>query len=404
MDEYNKDNQHIDLDEHYEELSGLYRKKPFSQNYLYASRKNTSKVISEEKKESLFANESNLPSELNDEYYDNYIEKYTNRDREYWDWLYIRKYMEKVRIFYLALSNVLYRKFEPINKSSLPKFINLELIGAIDINDLASQLSNAEKELSQQFNKFKERSVVSSYFNKYNPLKRLQLLGAKAWTMYHMLNKDLPVRDVIKFTDSHKRFLNSGFHNDEDLITMYRGATIVNREVRLYVKPNLLSERHPFANLYDDIASDEVYNELISSIGGYTTDEYDNIMTYVLEYLGDKVGSDNDINELISFYNSYDEIYKNIYDINAKTNELNLLKSQRTVNRLPLFSYDSQYDDGGSFDMYETCIEDIHRAKHILSTNKYVNDKIRYDLSRIIKVAKGAIDNASALHEETHEI
>lgn len=404
MDEHNKDNSHIDLDEHYEELSGLYRKKPFPQTYIYRHSQNNSKRITEEKKESLFANTNELPIELNNDYYDNYIEKYTNRDREYWDWLYIKKYMEKLRIFYLALSNVFYRRFEPIDKSSLPKFINLELIGVLDINDLASQLSSAEKELSQQFNKFKERSVVSSYFNKYNPLKRLQLLGAKAWTMYHMVNKDIPVRDVIKFTESHKRFLDSGFHNDEDLITMYRGATIVNREVKLYVKPNLLSKRHSFANLYDDIASDEIYNELISSIGGYTTHDYGDIMSYVLDYLGDKVYTDNEINELISLYNSYDEIYKNIYDTNAKTNELNLLKSQQTVQRLPIFSYDARYEDGGSFDMYETCIEDVNRIKHILSTNKYVNDKIRYDLSRIIKVANTAINNASALHEETHEI
>ena len=352
-----KDNSHIDLDEHYEELSGLYRKKPFSQTYLYSTRQNTPKEVSNVKEQSLFSKKEYFPIEFNDDYYDKYIEKYSKRDREYWDWLYIRTYMQKVKVLYLALSNVLYRRFSPVDKDNLPKYLNLDLIGSLDINDYALQLSNAEKDLSQQFNKFKERSVVSSYFNTYGPLSRIHILGAKAWIIYHMLNKDLPVRDVIKFTDSHKKFIDSGFHSDEDLITIYRGATIVNREVQLYVKPNFLAKRHTYANLYDNIPSDEIYNEIISSIGGYTTHHYDEIKRYVLDYLGDKVYNDKDMNELINFYNSYDKIYKNIYDTNLMTNEL--ISSQRLGNQLTKFSYDARCEDGGSFDMYEHCIETI---------------------------------------------
>lgn len=409
-----KNNLDVDYwDEHYDDLSGLYRKKPFSSKTYsfmdFPASSRTQPTKNRSRNEPIAIQPAGkLPKELEEDYYLDYRDGYSRHACEFWDWEYFRRFMEKVKLMYQVVISEFARKFPRIDKSKIPAWVNLNDEERFDLEDIASRLTNAEKELAEQLNKFKPRSVLT-YCRRYKPLDRVRRMSAQSWTIYHAMQKDLaddlPIKDPLAFAKAYEKFLSSGLHDASELLTMYRGVKVVKREVNLHVKTDFLAKAHPSADLYADIIGEEMYGNMIELIGGLRVEKYDEIENELRLSLSPVLSTDNQVREIVEIYDEYDTIYKLIYDVNHITGKLvNLrLNTPRNDYFMPMFAYDST-DGSGSYDMYEKCIEYREKICNIIMENKYVNEKIKFDLTRLVKYLTQAIENGRNVHEESYHV
>lgn len=252
------------------------------------------------------------PTEFDFNYY---IQKRDNFDRscpDYWEWEHFRKYCKAVYNLYLSALKQFCEKFN-VEKAAfnLPDCLTL----ATSFKDLElarNDLREAEQKLYMQFNK-SNRSIKAK-INKFAPLKKLKQYASEALSLYYVLTEELYLKSAIKFK---KFYENYDFNTDLDNLLCFRSCVLLERQTRLFVKPDLLTDKHHLHNpdLYADVNFVEIYNKLCNLTNAFTTDFYSAKLQELAPKI-DELKTNKNYSNIITLYENFDFINLLMYHVN----------------------------------------------------------------------------------------
>lgn len=330
---------------------------------------------------------SHFPPEFDPEYY---IEKQNNAkiDSEKWDWIKYAQYAQAVFNMYKNVAYKFYTKYaDNIKNMNLPDFV-LDNSNQTDIDILAKKLDNSEKELIAQFSRYGR--TVSAKINRHKRLENLQNYAVFGWIMYHILNHSLgiPLNNSIRFKSVYE---NMNEDNAIDLIRIYRGCKILQRNYRIYVRNNFMEKQGHY--LYKDIDIKEKYDELVKNLNGITSKECEAILQRIRPKIASLKNQNSSLKNLIDFYHRYDDIQRTIYEINRINNEW-------IQNKGWYVFCDSSYSDGQ--DVYKRG-ENYKRFCEQVKNNCSQYDEIFVkDIEKLLNELNEALISANIAHKASH--
>ena len=237
-----------------------------------------------------------LPSEFDNEFYDDHINKFGRNSEDYWAWIKFKNYANAVYPFYVKTCALFYKKFQLKEGETLPNYITTNI--NIDLEVLLKDLKRAETALISQYSK--SRRTVQAHINKYVPLKRLVEHAGKAKIMYRALTENLCVADAINFK---RQYTKLNLHKNLDVLKAFRGCRIMDYQIKKHVKPN--TDFHN--SIYERLDYLDLYNTILTSVDAFVTTDYQDIVISMFE----KIDEINDLPEyslLVYLYNNYEDI------------------------------------------------------------------------------------------------
>ena len=335
-----------------------------------------------------------LPKEFDEDYYiekrDRYSrESYIRDSVDYWCWERYRTYANAVFNFYRAVASQFYATYAP----------DMELPGILDtksqndnIDELAVLLDDQERKLMSQFTK--SNRTVRAKINKHTTLARLESYATKAWLMYHVCKGDIaiPVRNAIGFT----RFYAQADRSDDiDMIRIYRGCQLLQRNFRLYIKSKFLFKQDHF--LYTDVDARIPFNEILESINVINIQKNDEIQTEIspdIERLKEK---DMKFRFLIDFYRAFDDMQHTLYEIDYITHKYRESPSEG-ISLYSLSSY------GVGVDVFDRGLKYYKWCK--IESSKYddIDDLFANDIKKMIDRLYSSLTDAKDIYNHTHQM
>lgn len=340
-----------------------------------------------------------IPIEFTNDYYINGKDRrnsFIKGTYQYREWEAYRRYAMALCDFYYNCRQKFYETFSQ-KDMNFPKLKNPQ-----DLKKLADAVAESETFLTQTFHRGDRRTIKAKVEN-HAPIKRLHMYGAKAWIMYHMLENDnqknnyMPIRAQIEF----KQILTSLDENNPiDLLYILRKTTIYTKRLNVIGK-NFLKVYHGGyhktdynkENLYSRIDSLQVYDEIATSLGANTQQEYLNLKNKALANL-ERIGVDKNQISLINYYKMLEEVYDVSLEVNGITNQL---KNGAFLGINPyIIHLTNKTIDGFKYmnDFLQSCIR--------LKTNlESLPDSNNYQI--FIKDLNSSINNASRTIEYSKE-
>ncbi len=252
------------------------------------------------------------PPEFDYKYYYQKRDSFDRSCPDYWEWELFRKYCKAVYKLYVSAINAFCEKFN-VEKTAfnVPNCI-VEETQIKDIEFARNELREAEQKLYMQFNK-SNRSIKAK-INKFAPLKKLRQYAGEALTLYYVLTEELYLKSAIKFKNY---YLNYNFDADLDNLLCFRNCVILERQTRLYIKPDLLTDKHHLhnADIYDGVNFAENYNNLCQITNAFNTDFYSKKLIDIEPKIEELKNNKNYYN-IITLYENFDYINLLIYHVN----------------------------------------------------------------------------------------
>ncbi len=337
-----------------------------------------------------------LPLELQNKYYIDKRNRYLRHTHEYWDWDKLRYYASKVSLFYPTITKLFLNTFAPDMASNFPEWARNGSSKVVEIDPIVESMNVVEGELVRQFYHFRERSVIPQ-FNKHSTLRRVQSYGAEAWMMFHALRGDIPVKTALKFKSKYDEL---NLDEELDQLLAYRGCIVLKRQLSLYVKSDMLTTSgHGLQDLYTNLDSRAVYDNLMKKIGAFTTRDYDDIIAKVKPNLLEIAKNDAKMCKLLEFYDNFDNIMKITYDLKHITKELVALRDQSYFPRDFSHTYSYIVNDRDYFELANRWLVYLKRINCIDTSSEV----IKYDIDTLFNRLEDAIIEATPWHYLCHE-
>lgn len=260
-------------------------------------------------KQSKEENPVSIPPEFDPQYF---IDKRNSArtDSEAYDWLRYGQYANTVRTMFSSVAYRFYTKYsQNIDELQLPEYI-LQSNTEQDIDLLAKNLDNSEKNLVSQF--ARNNRTVQAKINKHKRLENLQNYAVRTWLMYHILNHsiDIPLKNSLRFKAVYKD-LDQG--NQLDLLRIYRGCKILERNFRIYLRPTFMENQGHY--LYKDVDISRVYDDIVRNLGGITAKQCQGILSSIRPKIFQMKNENREAKYIINFYHYFDDIQRTIYEI-----------------------------------------------------------------------------------------
>lgn len=327
-----------------------------------------------------------LPKEFDSSYY---LEKQKKAkfDADIWDWIRYRKYAQAVYEMYKNITYNFYKKYaEDIEDLDFPAFINKD--SNVNLDELAKRLDNAETELSSQF--YRNNRTVQAKINRHKTLENLQDYAVKTWIMYHILNHsmDIPLKNSIRFKKVYESLDESDAIN---LIRIYRGCKILQRNYRIYVRSNFMEKQGHY--LYKDVDIKEKYDSLVASLNGITSKECEDILQDIRPKIADIKENNQDLKNLIMFYHKYDDIQRTVWEIKR-------IGQEWEQNKGWYVFFDSSYDDGK--DVYIRGENYKRFCEQVAKECKSLDEIFQADIKKIITELDEALQYSKQAHDISH--
>lgn len=330
-----------------------------------------------------------LPKEFDNDYYIERRDKYDRHTSQYWDWEYFRRYAKEVLCSYKNMAGYLYTTMPPIDPGDVPNFVDITKPpeDEIDIDDLIV----AESQLIRQFARSKR--TIQAKINKHSALSRLQMYAAKTWVMYFALTGKVPIKDNVSVKTNYTN-LDKG--DIEQVLKMYRSVKLLEFYIKRYVPRAILGKyKETYREVYKTLSFDEIYDEIIKSVGGATLDDCIDIEKELSPSLVSTAESDQRIKSLLKFYNSYLQMRHMANKTNIRTYMWNNGDKGRFI-----YSGDDGEDTGKDF--YQESKKYL-KACLKLKSKLNENDMPFYkDVCKICNELQEAIQNATDAYNISH--
>ncbi len=332
-----------------------------------------------------------LPKEFDSQYYIEKQNQYSKNDfrSPYWEWYRLRQYSKAVFDMYKNIAYQFYSTFsEDVDNIDLPKFVLRENKN-VNFDALAKVLDNVENELIAQFSR--NNRTVQAKINRHKPLENLQNYGMNTWLMYHILNKsiDIPLKNALRFKQA---YLQTDENNSLDLIRIYRGCKILQRNYLIYLRPNFMKNQGHY--LYEDMDITLKYDELVKSLGGVTSNECEEILSSIRPKIANIKDTSTGIKKLIEFYHRFDDIYRTVWEIKQACQVWQQEKGWYIF-------YDNSY--GGDVDVFVRGEGYKKFLVSLLANGEDYDEIYLYDINKLLKELNNALDLAKPIHDISHQ-
>ncbi len=330
------------------------------------------------------------PKEFDFSYYRSKRDVYDKSNSGYWEWEYFKQYSKSAYEFYSAVNLEFCKRFNlSIYDLDLPKCVQQTKISA-DLDTLANNLKDAENKLCNQYNI--GRRTVSGKLNKHSTLKRLRDEIAQTWVIYFCLTENLFLKAGLNFK---KLYSNLNINNDIDVLRCYRGCKIMQRNLSVYVKKNLLTNKHHNLReeLYSDFDAKAYYNELLMCLGLFNEEDYAEILNYIAPQI-EALQENETMRNIIDFYDTFDYVNLLIFYINKIANNY---KNSDFV-RYMVFN-DIEGIEGN---IYLQASNYLKNLSAIITQVKDANEIFYNDMLELKNKLDFALENAKEVYERSY--
>ncbi len=320
-----------------------------------------------------------LPKEFDYDYYRSKRDAYHHSSIEYHEWKCFERFSRAVYEFYRQVVRAYYGVFKQ-GISNLPNFekscLNLK---EMDLDEMAENVERAEAELILQFSR--GRRTIKAKLNKHATLNHLKDYAARAWVMYYALKKKLYFNDSINFKRAYQHY---NLDDDKDKLRAFRGREMMKYKIHTNVPPNFLIVRfhHP-SSIYEGVDNTAILNDLVKNAGGFTTDEYDTII------------SNEEMQSLNQKFGNLMIIYQDYGYINSLIASIRRIADYYYTSQINTYGIFIQRDREDSEDMYEQA-KNYYELICDLSTKDYGEpfvfdlESLKQKLEDVLKFSKKA--------------
>ncbi len=258
-----------------------------------------------------------IPDCFDEDFYIKNREKFSNSSLDYWEWTKFLRFSNAVYSFYRQMSAEFYSNYTPIKP--IPEFIDLKLKKE-NLDDILTSINYAENQLIEQFDK--SRRTLKAKVNTIKPLKEVVNYAATAWIMYFANTENLYIKNSINFKNKYAEY---DFENDLDILKAYRGCVVMKYLTSKVIDENLITEKINRSNkIYGNIDAEKLTNQLLETVGGFTTYDYNKIQEELLEKL-ENLNPEYD--NLVWFYKNYIKMQETAKKVQEITENNKLLLS-----------------------------------------------------------------------------
>lgn len=276
--------------------------------------------IFELKEEQENKQELNLPKCFNDDYYEDKINRCDHGSDNWYRWSSLRRYMLKVKTFYIALMVKLNTSIDkPVN---LPGYIKLEE-NPKPIDMKAKDLQEQEEKLMKCFDD--SNSKFEKKLEKHSTLQELREYGAKCWLLYQNLTRDNYYHAIIDFKSRNE---DKDLTVERNIALLFVGHTktksFVKTKVKDYFSTNRLvnpfKEKQPKSiGVYANLPTEPLFASIMETFNGYNYLENEEWFKNIIPQLTDEKAI-----QVVEFYKNYSHIkvvYKKLLYIAKNYND-----------------------------------------------------------------------------------
>lgn len=316
-----------------------------------------------------------LPKAFDDDWYNNKIEK-AKGEQNYYNakkFSLLKSYENIVYHFYTQL---MFKFNVENNIIDMPEYIKNAGNTECDLEQLATILNSREDALLQFFKR--DVKKLNSELNSVH-YEQLKKFAVKSWLMYYSMQKFGNLTSHLKFMNTYVENNTADITNKPMLANCYRlhkKAEYRMKNVKNffnYYKKGIFSKEHPtICPMYQDVNSEEYYNELLNEVGGYVVSENQEKMQYVKSKIYSGVEK-----LIVELYDNYEDA------------------------KYVRFKLNSIYQDVKNGDNYAFIYEDLFYASKYKTTDLYERAKQYVSICERILVR---LDIKSRLFEEVNSL
>lgn len=252
------------------------------------------------------------PKPLTIGYYEEKINQYPYKSKDWYLWIAFKNYAEAVKNFYCAVmksfNKTLYRPIrlpEYLDKTFLPGNDLSKNIERLDY--LSQELVKAERSLIDSLDM--NRTSITARCNKHAALRDLRELSAIGWLVYYNMKRDNFYHSVVNFKSKNE---DKDLTKDRDVSLLYMGHMKTKNFVKTKVKGffSASARNGQFKNLqpkssklYEDVNPEIMFERVMLQFDGYNYQDKE-------EWFAENLSNVTDEKALmvINFYKHYADV------------------------------------------------------------------------------------------------